>query len=322
MIDIGQIDISGTSGLTWLDDETLVLSRVDKPEDPASPVSLSTLDIRTGAQRGIGLPSLDGCQRTDYLRPERLPDGRIGAVQRCIPNGPSGGDWPTRLIAMDPDTKSVEQLTPNLSSGSVVNVSAYSWRPDMREATVSVGSRICQRLVTATEVGLVPIDKDVTVAGKTFNLGDPVNKGNDCSSTGRADQPTWSPDGANLAFLASAAAIGLSGTDRLAAPSSLLLQQAGASDPLGLLDGVQDAVGLRYSPSGECLGFGANLTGQGNGTFLVRPSDGKLVKVSDTGIGASWSPSGEYLAGAVRPRSGEPLQWLVVLPASCDLLAQ
>ena len=316
----GVIDITGSGGLTWLDARKIVVSRPRDATDVASPHDLAIVDTVSGNWEEMPLPSLDGCQRTDYLRPQRLVDGRIGAIRRCIPSDlQSGGDWPTWLIAVDPTTLEVEELTPNLSTGTVVNISSYAWDPNLKMAIVSEGSRVCQTLQAVDDSGMSPIDLLVTVDGKSFNLNDAPS--GDCSATGQADDPTIAPDGSAFAFTASAAAIGVSGPSRFDAPSSLLLQRADADGQQSLVAGIKDAFGVRYSPDGRCIGMGADIKGEGEGTYVVDPSNGKVAKVSDVAIGASWSIGGDQLAGGVLEGLGsEAKEWLVVIPASCAAL--
>ena len=126
------------------------------------------------------------------------------------------------------------------------------------------------------------------------------------------------PDDDLIAFTATAAVIGTAGPQRLGAPMSLMVKRKSSAELTELAKGLRDPFGLRFSPTGRCIGFGAELDEQGEGTFVVDPDHAEVHKISDTAIGAAWSPNEKYLAGAVREGLGaESRLWLVVLPASC-----
>jgi hypothetical protein len=318
VVDVGQIETTGSAGMDWISSKTLIISRAVDPADPASPLHLFMLDISTHAWTDLGLPSLDGCQRTDYLIPQRLSDGRVGVMRRCIP-GELGIPWPTWLIALDPKSMAIEELTPDLSSEGTVRITSYAWKPDLREAILSIGSTICQTLERAGPSGLSRLDLSIAIDGRSFSLLDMADPGaEDCPTTGQADQPAYSPTDATLVFAASVAAIGVGGEARLDAPSALVALDPGTSQPRVILRGVRNATGLRYSPNGACIGLGADIEGSGSGTFVVSVTTGKAVKVSDTGIGAAWSLDGLSIAGSIGVGSAAGgKRWLVVVPASC-----
>jgi hypothetical protein len=197
-----------------------------------------------------------------------------------------------------------------------VNIAAYSWRSDLSEALASEGSVICQTVVHISRDGMSPVDQEVAIGGTSYNTADP--EGEDCDATGRTTNPAVAPDDSVVAFTASAAAIGVSGPDRMDAPMSLMIKRGSSPDLIELTRGLRNPFGLRFAPSGGCLGFGAVIDGQGEGTFVIDPDVGRPQKISDQAIGAAWSPDGSFVAGALSDREGAAARdWLVVLPASC-----
>jgi hypothetical protein len=95
---------------------------------------------------------------------------------------------------------------------------------------------------------------------------------------------------------------------------SLMIKRGSSGDLTEVAKGLRGPVGVRFSPTGRCIGFGAEVDGRGEGTFVVDPNSGELRKVSDVGIGAAWSPDGAFVAGAVRDGLGtDAHEWLVVL---------
>jgi hypothetical protein len=322
IVDVGRVDLTGSAGIAWARTGGLVVSFGLDPSDPATPIHLFRMDVDGRNRTDLDLPQLAGCQRTDYLRPERLPDGRIGAVRQCIPAAQTGGDWPTFLVGIDPTTTAVEELTPNLSTGTVVRIDGYAWTPDLKQAVVAEGSRVCQTLFVADSRGLTPLDLVVADDHGSFNIREMAElAGDDCGATGQADSPTRSPDGKTLMFAASTAAKSHSGTERLDAALSLFTWVKGENTARVFLRGLHHLYDLRYSPDGDCVAFDADVDGSGAGTYLSNVATGKVVKLSDAEFRAAWSPDGKQLGGATFESSSSGSKaWLVVLAASCDLL--
>jgi hypothetical protein len=322
IVDVGQIDVTGSSGVAWIDQETLAISRELDPTDIASPRHLYTLDIPTGMWTDLDLPSLADCSRTDYAGPERLPDGRIGAIRTCYPHQ-INPHQPTVLVAVDPLSRAVEELTQDLSTGTVVRLEGYAWSPSLTDAVVSRGSRICQMLLLAEPTGLSPIDLVVSDEGGSFNLREmPDSSGGDCDSTGQAEAPTRSPDGKMLVFAASTRAKGVAGSGRLDAPYNLFVLDEREDGPRVFLRGVSPIYDMRFSPVGDCVSFDGEVDGMGRGTFLASVNTGEVVKVFDSEVGVAWSPDGGALAGNTLLNEVDDKTWLVILPASCALVGE
>jgi hypothetical protein len=315
---VGGIDLGVSSGVAWIDENRVAVSRAADPEDPASPFELAILDLRTRDWERLDLPELEGCQKTEYLGPETLPDGRLGALRRCVPSDLTADDavW---LVVVDVESLEVSALTPDLATGHVTNVSSYSWSRDMSDALVSIGSRICQTIQQVTDAGLRPIDLTVTADGGSFNLADmPDPGGAPCERTGQADDPGFSPTEDLLAFTASVAAIDVEGPKRLDMPFNVYLIRDPGAEPVPVIADVQDPSALRFAPSGECFAFGGTVPGEGSGTFAYDIGAERPTKLSDTAVSPAWSPDSSSIAGVVMTGLGPDAQeWLVVFDAGC-----
>ena len=77
---------------------------------------------------------------------------------------------------------------------------------------------------------------------RSFRLDVEPTKSGDCPGTGWADEPTVSPDGAEVAFAASTDAIGRSGQARLDAPRGVYLADPATERSRLLYAGVRDPI--------------------------------------------------------------------------------
>jgi Tol biopolymer transport system component len=103
---------------------------------------------------------------------------------------------------------------------------------------------------------------------------------------GYQDQPSWSPDGAWIAFAATSARTGLA--------SSLVKMRVGARTPPEVLaEGLRPNTQVQWSPDGAWIAF------NGTGGLTVVSADGKLNRVlqEELWMGFAWSDDGQRLFG-------------------------
>lgn len=312
---IGTVKVGRSAGVAWLDQTRLAVSKASDPGDPASPIDLEIFSLPTRSWEPMNLPKVRDCQRTEYLGPQTLPDGRLGAIRRCFPLDLSA-DISHWLVAIDVESGAVTELTGNLGPA---NLTSYAWNHEMSSAVVSVGSRICHTIQRVDGDRLAPLDVTVTDGDQSFSLAEMSDPGaTPCDNTGQADDPGSSPTEEVLAFSASVAAIGLAGPARLEAPFGLYVMRSANADPVLLVRDVSTPTSLEFSPSGECFAFGGSTADDGSGTYAVNPESGELSRLSELAVSPAWSPDGASIAGVVMTGGANNAEeWLVAFAAEC-----
>jgi WD40 repeat protein len=282
------------AGVTSLEGGVIVVGLSGRSGEPDH---LATVDPAADRIAVLSLPDRPECRRTDYQRPHRLPDGRLGAVRGCVPVG-AGSD---QLVAISMDPLSVEVLADPRSA--VANV---AWDPDLQRAIVDTGSDLCSGLATISRAGKrEPIAITVRGDGETFDMRDALASAASseaCESTGWARWPALSPEG-TIAFFASAEAAGEEGPARADASAGLYIAEPDDQDVEPLLTNVVRPRSLQWSPDGQWLAFGAWIDGL-EGVWLFHPANETLFKVDDGPFSwLAWNEDGEGLL-AVGPADG------------------
>ncbi len=115
--------------------------------------------------------------------------------------------------------------------------------------------------------------------------------------TRQIDSPTWSPDGASVAFVSN-----MSGRDNLWHVPS----EGGWPEQLTVSDQRQTAPA--WSPDGKWIAYQSDYDGDELwDIFLVSPKTGRVVNLTQTReiaeINPTWSPDSRYLAYEVKPKT-------------------
>ncbi len=279
-------------GTAWLRDGWIYFGR------SASVTSFETWRVPAagGEPERLRLPDLAGCRVTDYLRADRLPDGRLGLARFC--QATAVGE-PTRIDsgAFDPRTGQYQPLAPLRD----VNPSKVTWRAGLESGYVSHTSGICAGFAPLTRRGAQRFPGPVTLDGRTWQLEDHVllPADEDCTGRGRADLPVLAPDGKLLYFLASPESMGVSGQARLDKPWNLYRWSPPGGSPQTLLRGLGDPYGLAISPDGRWLALGGRRDGKQR-LWLVNTSDGSMNQLASGELGdPSFSPDGRHLVAVL-----------------------
>lgn len=107
---------------------------------------------------------------------------------------------------------------------------------------------------------------------------------------GFSTQPSWSPDGTEIAFAYSTKSYGK--------PESLYRVSFPAGVPAMVLQ-VEEGAALRnggWDPRGEWIALGILYNASTGGIYIVRPSGENLTRLSEEWATPIWSPDGEKLA--------------------------
>lgn len=281
------------SGVAWLPTDWLVVAHRADPRETGSVARLYRLRPDGSGFEQLPLGDDPTCRRTDYAVPTALPDGRLGFAKGC--SGPAGpAEW--SLWAYDLEAEQAQLLASVPRSPDW-----YSWRSNMEVAWFSAGSQICQGIAATGPGGDQQIPLRVGDGSASFTLAETFAStgAGDCVSVGWADQPAWSADD-RVAFFASVEAAGIDGQARLDAPASLYLWFPEDDTAASRLSGIRAPRGLRWSPAGDQLAFSGHIDGAGDGTWLFRPGDQRLLMISPQSVAwLDWSPSEDELVGIV-----------------------
>jgi hypothetical protein len=291
---------------TWSSKTDLVIG-YELTSDPAKQTDrLWTIGIDGGSPTPLSVPSDGPCTTGRLGLASRNSAGGIVFVEQCV----IPGAFETRFLQWDLSGTTVTTL------GTLPqDVHAYSVSPNGK-IYAAVGSRICEGIGEVRRGVLHPLDIELSDGVRSFSLADTIAPTDDCSKLGRADYPAWSPDAGTLAFVASTAAIGASGPDRLDAPSGLYLW---SNEPRlePVLRGLIHAADLKWDPTGTWLAFGAEIQGSGTGTWLFNVRTRNLVRVAEqSAIASAWSPDGESLAISVDLSTTEVRNDVIVIDVS------
>jgi WD40 repeat protein len=253
--------------------------------------------------RKINLPDNPTCRDTEYRSPNALPDGRVGLTQTCgvaIGTGPSAK---YTIVAYDLVSRSLETLVP---LQDMIHPGAASWNQNLTRAIGAQSSGICSSIAWLTRTGPEYLTIEIRDGARHWRLDQEFTEGlsADCSSQGRASLPSWSPDGATIAFMASPASIGLSGQARLGAPWQLYLLDPESLAMRKVLDQIRGPSNLAWFPDGKWLAFSATISGKGAGTWLFSPSSRELRALNQTvAESLASSPNGRQLIALIDDNS-------------------
>jgi WD40-like Beta Propeller Repeat len=285
--------------IAWPRANSLVVGFAAHPQDPGGS-ALQIWQLRPDGTEfhQISLPTDRNCRRTKYRSPTPLHDGRVALVKICeLPLGP-GPSATYSILAYDLYSGTAREI---VRPQDKLNPGPFSFNPEVSRAVVASGSGICSSIGWLTQDGPQPLAITMGSGNRTWSLDEAFEQGpeQDCTNQGRADLPSWSPDGNEVAFFVSPESIGLSGSDRLRAPWELYLMNPVKQQPRKVLSDVSGPSAPIWSPDGRWITFSATLKRQGAGTWLFEPATGKLRRITtkDYDEALTWSPDGRRLAG-------------------------
>ncbi len=203
-------------------------------------------------------------------------------------------------ILFNPASGTVSRLAP---LGDRLGVRPPSWEPENRRGWTSYNdSNICAGIVEVTPSGFVRLPEPVTIGGRRWELDQIFYEKTCGNNEGEAQMPAVSPDGRQLAFLASPAAVGSS--DRNAQPWNLYLRALPNGPPKEIARGFKGPGGsMSFSPDGRLVLFNAS-----GAEWVVDLATGHRRRlVAGNLANVSFSPDGARIVSVVPAKRSDPL---------------
>jgi hypothetical protein len=291
---------SGYSGLAWLPGGTLVIADPGRLTEDTTSRLLFMDELSTGDYTAVSAKS-EGCLVREFHSPVALSNGSVAFLELC------GVDQPGRLPAEEWFLRQLEGPTDRdlpflLNKRLDFFPGPFSASPSLDQAILTVGDAMCGSLLWVDD-GLIRYP-DIVIEGgdgKSWNLGSffADTSTDSCTDQGRAAWPAWAPDGSSIAFFGSPESIGISGEDRLDVPWNLYLIVPSATEARPVLESINHAMALSWSPDSRWLAFSGELGGS-EGTWLYDTRTGKTIAIdSSSALALAWSPDGNRLAATV-----------------------
>jgi hypothetical protein len=309
-------NLSEFTGVAWASPEWVAMAVLPNPTDVTASVEIWRMRPDGRALQPVVLPTDAKCERTRYVNPISLLDGRVGLVKVCD-HDTQKSRIPTSysLVALSLDFRSVELLVTGKTLGYMKSFAPpmLTVSPDMDQAIVSAGNVLCSSIALVDGLGLRSLPVTVGEGERSWRVDQYfLSHGEDCTSSGRADLPAWSPDGAYVAFAGSPQSVGLSGDARLSAPWNLYLLDAQGWSLELVQEDVFSPSQLVWSPDGRWLVFSGSLAEGRSGTWLL-DTEGRLLQLAPTEIRSpTWSPDGRAIVG-IRDVPSDGAEELVLL---------
>lgn len=239
----------------------------------------------------------DGCLRRAQTGPRTVGEARVVFSSLCSTDG---GRTLTERYVMSLDlvtgetSRVVDELL-RLGPGQI------AWDDGSERGLYGEVGDPCVEMVALTREGAEPLAVEVRDGDRSWRIDGPSTE-SDCEALGNATWPAWSPDGAAIAFFASADAIGRSGTARLGASWDLYLMDADEMEPQRILEDVEDPASLTWDRSGDRVAFGGTLGGE-TGGWVFDVEDRSPTRFTDMELShLDWGPDGNEIAGVSADR--------------------
>jgi hypothetical protein len=267
-------------GATWVDERSLVVGHVHDPDATRPEITPWLLRVDGSQFEEIAVTGGPRCRVVDYRWPQAIADGFVALLERCAVLNPGPSPVEKALVAVDVSTGRRSELAP-LDAGTT----GFTWNADRAEGIASVGSGICQGLGWIRDGKVVAMEVEVGTGDERFAIReDLLRTSDDCDDLGRADAPAWSADGRWIAFLATPPS-GV-GIGRLDMPWDLYTMEVDQLEARPVVESIGFPLAVALNADGSLVAFSGNLSGFGQGTWLVVRDIGVVRGICSCSTGA------------------------------------
>lgn len=280
-------------GIAWIGISEVAVARSPRSRQKGNS-TIVAVNVNDSEVRSLLSEQDPRCRVTDYLRPTRLPDGRLGLLKWCARNN---SRTEVTLVAYAPEAGNTRKLME-----SPITPARVSWAPNLRRAIISNSDELCSGIALLEDGEIRTYDSRIVDGNKSFLLSEAFfSVGVDgCRETGLADWPSWSPDGVSIAFFASPASVGVDGFEKPETPWNLYTMNPDGSGLRVVLEGIRDPRALSWSPNGKQLAFSGAINDQ-DGTWLTTESGSNVRRLTAIAVEwLDWHPDGQSLATVSR----------------------
>ena len=282
-------------GIAWLPDGRIVFGYQSEANGANMGTRIWSIQPDGSAAGPMAIDPGVVCTHTETLAPLTLVSGELSYQLRCAPGAKGPFTYRTGLFSVDAAGRSTA-LMPLTDLPFIPRQAA--WSPDRTRGLIGGGSHICEGIALVDRTGIHPWTMRIGVGTSSFDFADFLPPSDDCGGTGNADLPAWSRDGTRVAFLASTAAVGVSGPSRTDASWTLYTVDGNLAGPATLLDGITGPAALRWSPDGRWLAMAGSVDGS-EGLWLIESASGRPVRISNYPfwLDLDWSWDGSRIVG-------------------------
>lgn len=242
--------------------------------------------------RKIEFEDDSNCESVDYVGYDAFPDGRLQLWEYCRTS--EGVD--AFLLAYDWRTEQIERIFGPLPRGW----SSASWNPDQTRAIAFLDNGFSSgTLYWLWKGGFEPIDIIVGNSERSWNLKDdfPAFVGASNGETGNTGRAAWAPDGSSIAFFASPAAIGKTGSERFYVDYNLYTLKANEFQPKQVLTQIYFPNLILWSPNSKFIVFESNYpTIKQHGLWIYSIASQSVIKIAvGKFVPYTWTSDGNSL---------------------------
>jgi dipeptidyl aminopeptidase/acylaminoacyl peptidase len=286
-------------GIVWLRTGEFAVDYDAHPMGPGAHAEVWQLQPDGRNFHPITLPAQPGCRRTLYHSMEALNDGQLGLSFIC--DAPDGVLPVASYGAALYDPRTGATQIP-VAGETLLNPHSISWNPAIDRAIASDGSDLCGSLAWLTPRGAEAITMTIRHGSESWHVDTYFREQDrvssyDCTKDGMEAAAHWSPDGRQIAFLGTPPDSSGRGATGPYPVRAVYVMDPLKLQPRPILDGLENTNLSAWSPDSNWLAITAqDLQGHGAGSWLFRPSSGKIYRIAGERLDVlSWSPDGRRL---------------------------
>lgn len=219
-----------------------------------------------------------------------LPDQRIGIIGACFHNV-------NYMFAYDIETDTMEKI---VEEQLPVPANNFSWNPTMTQGIQDSYTRLAGTIFWLDSEKASALNISLSNEEHSWSLATDFPDILGDGRQGIAAYPVWSPDGQQIAFIATFDAIGKSGFSILGSEYYIYVMDVETQQPLQILKGVYAdySITLAWSPDGNYISFtGKYGFSQKYGLWVLNLKSKNVYFIDKNVIGSVWRNDGKSIVG-------------------------